>query len=270
MAFDMDGTLLAPDGNVPDINARALRECEARGIYLAFCSGRSHEVLRRIARGIGVDPIIASSNGARIDAGCDGPTLFERTLDIEKSRRILAAMRSEDVYFMTYTRGHTYTANRDAEIYDKKHHHAPGILDYAGARYEIVADERRLETEGIIGATKFVAYGADNDPRFERIRARLNGVDVAIASSWRDNIEVMQPGADKGAAIKFIAEYAGVARENIMAFGDNDNDLPMLNYAGWSVAMSSGEACAKAAARLIAPDCALGGVGRFIFDAVLS
>ena len=77
------------------------------------------------------------------------------------------------------------------------------------------------------------------------------------------------PGVDKGSALAHLARRLGVAPEQTMAFGDNTNDLPMLRFAGASVAMANGEASVRRAARFVAPECDEGGVGKFLFEKVL-
>ena len=66
-----------------------------------------------------------------------------------------------------------------------------------------------------------------------------------------DNIEVNAQGADKGSALRALAERLGIPREKVMALGDNGNDVTMLQYAGVSVAMGDGSPEAKAAARFL-------------------
>ena len=96
------------------------------------------------------------------------------------------------------------------------------------------------------------AHGADR-AAFERAReacAALEG--VTITSSWMNNFELMPAGVDKGAALLYLAEQLGVRREEIVAFGDGDNDAGMLRAAGTGVAMAHGDKSAKAAADCVA------------------
>ena len=104
----MDDTLLGANGEFPEINVRALRACAARGIRLALNSGRSFETLRDFACTLGVEPFIISVNGARVDAGPNGPILMERVYDDEHTRVVHEAMRASGLYYTVYTRGHTY------------------------------------------------------------------------------------------------------------------------------------------------------------------
>ena len=267
----MDDTLLGADKQIPEINARALRACAERGIFLALNSGRSFEGLRNFACALGVKPFIISVNGARVDEGPDGPTLLERVYDDEHTRVVYEAMRASGLYYTVYNRGHTYMANSAQRfLYSRFGHHYARVRHSGPYVYEMVDDEDRLRAEGLTGVYKFVALGGEHDTRFQGILARIAPLNMSVSSSRADNLEVMMPGVDKGSALAFLAKRLGIAREQVMAFGDNTNDLPMLAYAGASVAMENGEESVRRAARFIAPHHAEGGVGKFLFEKVLS
>lgn len=269
MAFDLDGTLLDGSRGVPARNAWALRAAADRGIRLMLCSGRAFEVQAGFAADIGIDPIFASANGARIDAAAGGPILEESPMDPEMSREIFTLLMDMGVYFMAYARGRSYMFNIDEQKRLKKHHHAPGITMYGGLPFEIVGDEARGSRECWRATYKYVLFGEDYDPRFEGIRGALDGRGLSISSSWRDNMEIMRPGVDKGYAIRRVCAEYGIPVECVMAFGDNANDLPMLETAGWPVVMGNGEECALRAARIIAPPNHEAGVGAVIEEYVL-
>jgi len=111
--------------------------------------------------------------------------------------------------------------------------------------------------------------GMAYDPGFEKIREQLADMHLSVSSASRRNCEFMPSGIDKGTAVRVLCEKTGVDPANVMAFGDQTNDLPMLNAAGWPVAMENGEDSVKAAAKLIAPDHNLGGVGIILQKYVL-
>lgn len=269
MAFDLDGTLLDGKKGVPERNARALRAAAERGIKLMICSGRAFEVQAGFAADIGVDPIFASANGARIDASMHGPVLEENPMDPAVSKRIFDMLMDMGVYFMAYARGRSYMFNIDEQKRLRKHHHAPGKTMYGGIPFEIVDDVGRGSRECWQATYKYVLFGEDYDSRFGDIKAALDGLGLSISSSWRDNMEIMRPGVDKGYAIRRVCREYGIPTECVMAFGDNANDLPMLETAGWPVVMENGEDCAKRAARIIAPPNHEDGVGVVIEEYVL-
>ena len=270
IAFDMDDTLLGADGEFPRINVRALRACAERGIFLALNSGRSFETLRDFACALGTSPFIISVNGARVDKGPDGPTLLERVYDGTHTRAVYEAVRASGLYYTVYTRGHTYMGNSAQRfLYSRFDHHYAHVTRSGPFVYEMVDDEERLRAEGLNRPYKFVALGTEHDARFQEILGRIAPLHMSVSSSRADNLEVMMPGVDKGSALKFLAERLGVSPAQVMAFGDNTNDLPMLSYAGASVAMANGEERVRRAARFVAPHHAEGGVGKFLFEKVL-
>ncbi|HIS02732.1 MAG TPA: HAD family hydrolase [Candidatus Pullichristensenella avicola] len=270
IAFDMDDTLLGADGEFPRINVRALRACAERGIFLALNSGRSFETLRDFACALGTSPFIISVNGARVDEGPDGPTILERVYDGTHTRAVYEAVRASGLYYTVYTRGHTYMGNSAQRfLYSRFDHHYAHVTRSGPFVYEMVDDEERLRAEGLNRPYKFVALGTEHDARFQEILGRIAPLHMSVSSSRADNLEVMMPGVDKGSALKFLAERLGVSPAQVMAFGDNTNDLPMLSYAGASVAMANGEERVRRAARFVAPHHAEGGVGKFLFEKVL-
>lgn len=269
MVFDLDGTLLDDRRRIPERNARALRSAAEKGIRLMLCSGRAFEVEAGFAQDMGVDPIFASANGARIDASMHGPLLEEAPMQPETAKAVFDILMDEGVYFMTYARGRSYMFNVDEQKRLMKHHHAPGITSYGGIPFEIVGDEGRGARECWQAAYKFVLFGEDYDPRFETIKRRLEGFKLSISSSWRDNMEIMRSGIDKGYAVRRVCGEYGIPLECVMAFGDNANDLPMLEVVGWPVVMGNGEKAARDIARIIAPPNHEAGVGAVIEEQVL-
>lgn len=270
IATDLDGTFFAPDGTIPERNLRAFRECADRGIITMFASGRAFEVQAKIARQAGIKPYLASANGARIDKGPDGPCLSESIIDRNIAERIYAILMEKGIYFMIYTRGKSFIANPKEMERLGRHKHNIGVVMHAGHPYETVCDEGRIMSEALSGAYKFVCFGDDYDTRFPSVENALSGMGLSISSSWKDNLEIMSPGVDKESAVRFVADMHGISMENVMTFGDNSNDLPMLRAAGWGVAMGNSEKCALDAAKIVALGCGEGGVGYILEKYVLN
>lgn len=263
IALDIDGTLMDREKKFPPINCRALQACEALGVRVALISGRSFELMRQFARELGIHPLMAACNGARIEAGEDGPTLAERTFSRAEAERICRTLEDSGMYFNAYRRGKCYMGNPQVRpsLGPRYAHHIPGIAGDLGHPYETVCDRDRLWGEGLDGAYKFVVMGAPYDPGFDAIQAALADMGLSVSSASRRNKEFMPPGVDKGYAVRQLCRQLNIDPEQVMAFGDMTNDIPMLRAAGVAVAMENGEDSVKAVAQLIAPDHNLGGVG---------
>ena len=90
-----------------------------------------------------------------------------------------------------------------------------------------------------------------------------------MTSGLSHNLEISSAGADKGRALAQLCARLGIAREEVMAFGDGGNDVEMLRWAGCSFAMENGMDCAREAADQIAPSNQEDGVGRMVERYVL-
>ena len=88
-------------------------------------------------------------------------------------------------------------------------------------------------------------------------------------SAFPFNLEIMAPGAGKGAAVRWLTAHMGLNRDQVMGFGDYTNDLPMLENVGWPVAVDNAIDEVKRACRIIAPSCEDDGVAKTIRKYVL-
>ena len=86
---------------------------------------------------------------------------------------------------------------------------------------------------------------------------------------WNDNVEIMNAGSSKGNAVKFLCELLNIDKEEIIAFGDNYNDISMLEYVGMGVAMGNAEEDVKKIASYITESNTESGVAKAIDDLVL-
>lgn len=271
--MDLDGTLLDSKKGVSLINVQALRDCEARGIRAVLASGRTFESIQCMAREMGLKSPIISSNGARVDESPKGPVLMEDVFERALAQRVYRVMKRSGVYFVIYGPGRIYQVNLNENPEENRGLSKSGMRVGAelrgGAQVEVVRDEARALEEGLERAYKFVAFcrqTARLDSLGEALRRETN---CSLSSSWYDNLEVLAPGGGKGRALFFLMEKYGLRRDQVMAFGDNLNDLDMLRAAGVPVAMENAAMPLKAIAHLIAPHHDRSGVGRVINELVL-
>lgn len=271
LALDIDGTLMNSRKQFPENNCRALQECERRGIKIALVSGRSFELMRQFARELGVHPLFAACNGTRIEAGEFGPTLAEFTYTRAEAMQICETLEKSGMYFNSYRRGKCYMGNPHVResLGPRYAHHIPGVCGEPGFLYETVCDRERLWDEGMNDVYKFLVMGAPYDPGFDRLAEELKPMKLSVSKSSKRNIEFMPTGVDKGNAVHILCEKMQIPSAQVMAFGDQTNDIPMLKAAGIPVAMENGEDAVKAAAQIIAPEHNLGGVALALEEYVL-
>ena len=96
-------------------------------------------------------------------------------------------------------------------------------------------------------------------------RNELNKIEeIEITSSWGNNLEIMSEGSTKGKAIEFLANLLNINREEIIAFGDNYNDVSMIEFVGTGVAMGNAEEDVKNIANYVTDTNSESGVAKAI------
>lgn len=242
-AIDLDGTLLGPDHQVSPENAAALAELQARGVIVAIASGRRYQNSRRLHRSLGLKgPIISCQGGLVIDPDTE-EVFAEHFLPAPLASELIADGEARGYSVIYYHRHRLCVARRDhwVELYESR----------IGEPVEIVGDLRCLEGAE---ALKIVWYGEPAEVLAARpgIETRYRDRADVIATD-PENLEFMLAGIDKGVGLRAVLQHHGIALERTVAFGDSENDVPMLRLAGLGVAMDGGTDLARQAAKLIAP-----------------
>ncbi len=249
IAMDMDGTLLNEEQKISQKNAAALQEAVSQGIHIAICSGRLGGDAALFALDAGLDTChILALNGAHCLESPRGETYAVRRMDREAAEGCLAVLAEYDctyacfqpegaVIFQSARRGRakrwgSYREREGAPVY----RHGPEALREALPQ----------------GLCKIVVVEDEDMGLLESIRQQLSlvpGLDVT--SSWQNNLEIMPAGVTKGAAVEELAKRLGLAAGQVMTLGDYDNDLSMIEYAGFGVAMGNATEKIKRAARYV-------------------
>lgn len=248
IATDMDGTLLLD--NVPYIpkeNAAVLRRAADKGIALALASGRLPDDAGYFALDAQLPMHIIGLNGAASADAPLGPLTDVHHLSVDTVQTILSILAPTGVRYAVF--GAQEVVASDGMTLDEAKIVIGTFLDREGGPISF-----RNRGEGLQHAAqncvKIVALCQDL-PYLERIRQAIADAcpEVAITSSWWDNIEIIPRNANKGTALIRLANSLHIPMQEVLAIGDSDNDISMLQAAGVSVAMGNANDRVKAAAR---------------------
>jgi Cof subfamily protein (haloacid dehalogenase superfamily) len=262
---DIDGTLLPKGGNISEGTRKAVSECRKRGINFALASGRWFPSTVTVADAAGCQgPLIVANGGCVI--GVDGEILQEFPMRDEDVRTTYDIIKKTGAFITSYVRGAIYRLNTHTMDKGPKEK----LSYFGGDVYDVIDnDVKRFETEALPGVYKMEMYSNDME-LLAKAKAELEEKGMSVSSSFYTNIEITSSGLGKGAAVKWLAEYLGVEREQVMSFGDNTNDMPMIEAAGVGVAMGNAVPELKKHADLIAPPCAEDGLARMLKDLVFN
>lgn len=230
IATDLDGTLLRSDLTVSERTKAALQGARDAGIRIVLVSGRGPLGVGRVADEIGGDGLAICSNGALILDLASRNVVRHRMLAADVAAFIVRGLRARlpNVSFATEIEG--------AFGLEPAFKGAWGDWEPPdGSRY---ADALSLVTAPV---TKLMARDATRSVGELAAAAReVAGDAAAVAISGKWVVEISAAGVNKAAALRELAADYGIDRSDIVAFGDYPNDLPMLEWAGHSIATANG------------------------------
>jgi 5-amino-6-(5-phospho-D-ribitylamino)uracil phosphatase len=231
LAFDLDGTIVTQNYQLPQTIVSAIGAARKAGHLVTVITGRVLASAQPYLEQLQLETPVGTAQG-----GCvthpDGSYMRDLRLShLETTSIIEGYSHAVEEFFVPF----------DAEVYVKN----PASLRPDGKPYWdwVRAEGRQVQPFAnfpTVEPAKLTLHG-------NGVVRHLETLTVAYPNHtfypWGDYyLEVAPPGAHKGAALEMIAEHLGVAQHNTIAFGDGNNDLSMLEWAGYSVAVGKTEA----------------------------
>jgi hypothetical protein len=249
IVLDVDGTLVDRERRIPADTLRALQAARAQGLRVTLATGRMYASARPYADRIQADAPLILYNGARIQDRATGSVLFSAHLPRSQAARGLRLARRFDVHANLYL-GECIYIERVSRV-------SRDSAQKDGVEQVPVGDLLRFLEGQSEEAVKILLIGPG-----ERLEA-LAAAYRAGASSAKDlphlvrseagYLEIQPHGITKGAALLRVCGCLGISPSAVVAFGDNLNDLEMIQAAGLGVAMGNAHADLKRVARVVAP-----------------
>lgn len=231
---DLDGTLVAQANQIPPENIKALKAVYARGIHVAICSGRDALNMSKIAMEADLpECAILSLNGGYILDKPFGAVLENVHMDPESAKACLDVVLAHGGELIA-------CADTTFGVYNTPLLEQLLKSPARGSSVDTVDDRPALYRMAENGLNKLVYTEREHPERLEPVRRAIEKIpNVSITSSWHCNIEIMPLGIDKGVAVARLAKRLNISMDQVIAFGDNDNDIPMLSAVGFGVAMGN-------------------------------
>lgn len=233
LAFDIDGTLTNSDKVITPATREAIFKAMDTGCRVAIASGRPVQGIVKIAEELKLseyDGYILALNGGKVISCRDGGVLHDVKIPMEYYEEIYKLSEKYKTTLITYEGNDVITENLASRYIDVE----AGINGLGKKKVDNLL--KRLTFE----VNKFLMleegdYLAEVEKRvYEQLHDRLD-----VYRSEPFFLEILPKGINKAAALEKLTEVTGIKREEIMAFGDGYNDLSMIRYAGFGVAMGN-------------------------------
>jgi len=263
IALDLDGTILNDQFQISPRVLSALQAAVALGVRVTIATGRPVEVTRPFVKAVGVNaPTISMQGGVIYDFATE-TTLHELTLPHE----LACALTELEAHYpawqaVIYGDGALYVSS----IRYPMDFYASLLGTNLQVHDDLCAALNRQDPQKVL----YIIPPEDAELAVNELK-RITGDRATVVRSHALFVEVNPLEAHKGAGLARLAADLGIPREQVMAIGDQDNDVTMLEWAGLGVVMSNGSAASKLVADWIAPsiteDGAAIAIERFVLSA---
>jgi Cof subfamily protein (haloacid dehalogenase superfamily) len=237
----------------------AIAAVRTAGLPFLIVTGRMYRSVLRYAREAGLDEPLVCYQGAVVADSTTGRFLRHEPIPLELAREAVAAVVEEGYHLNCYVDDELYVAEVTPE--------ARAYADFQDLPIHAVGDLRDWLSKP---ATKLVAVGdpEELDALEVRLRARFDG-RLYISKSLPYFLELASPDVTKAAGLQFVAEHLGFAQERTVAFGDGENDVELVDWAGYGVAVANAHERVVAAADWVCPPVTEEGVAQ-VLEAIMA
>ncbi|KAK6912764.1 Endoribonuclease YbeY [Dillenia turbinata] len=249
---DMDGTLLNSKGQITPSTANALREALSRGMKVVIATGKARPSVIDVFRPLdltGKDGVVSeASPGVFLQGllvyGRQGREIFRRNLDPDVCREILLYSLESKVPVVAFCEGRCLSLF-DHPLVDSVHtvYHEP--------KPEIIRSVEKLLATAEIQKMILLDTADGISTTIRPYWSEATNGRAKVVQAVPDMLEIVPPATSKGSGVRMLLDHLGVSPKEIMAIGDGENDIEMLELASLGVALSNGAEKTKAVANVV-------------------
>jgi len=242
VALDIDGTLLDSQGELPLENAKAIEEVLRRGVRIILVTGRRIGTALKVASSLNLSSPLIVHNGALIKVPHNSLRIRAQFIRPEIALQILSGTEDYREYVVLHRDKNehgqqvVHPSCRDNALMQKYLAHFPaGVLE--SQTFTDVLDKDLIQV--MFGGHLPVVQEIEKHLLGSGLHTRVNMTKTYYPEKGLGIIDLLDKGCSKGAALRYLASYYGLMPEEILAIGDNHNDLEMLEFAGVGAIMGN-------------------------------
>lgn len=245
LALDLDGTLMESGVEVSPRNQAALIAARNKGVAVTICTGRMFRSAQQVASRLDLDIPIITYNGAYIKTAVQQEVLLDLGLDQAIAHDIVAGAKAENLQPLVFIDDKVMAAYINMKVANYGLSAGVPVRGVGDLPAHISSDVNKIL---LIGDTAVLRD-------FWRQSECLYGDKVHIVQSKSHYLDFINPKANKGRALSFLAQGLNITQEQIMAIGDSYNDIGLFQAAGLKIAMGNAVEELKRQADYITADC---------------
>ncbi|MGE7623479.1 HAD family hydrolase [Viridibacillus sp. NPDC096237] len=236
IALDMDGTTLTPYLQLTERTIETIKNTMDRNVEVVICTGRTLDELEDVFLHLPFVKYVITGNGSAVWNLATQQKIYEDTLSLEQTMQIMQLLKPIDLRIEAFADGKVYISQH---CYDCPIEYGAGDFAHFMIKTRTpVPNIHDFITERNLPIDKFNLYFKNVEER-ATMWDHLEELGYNITTSFQQNVEVNSSTANKGNALRELSSSLSVTYENVMAIGDAMNDLSMLKFAGFPVAMGN-------------------------------
>ncbi|QLB14948.1 HAD family hydrolase [Mannheimia granulomatis] len=238
IAFDLDGTLLSSNATILESSKLAIQKVREKGIKVYFVTGRHHTAVRPYYAELGLDTPVVCCNGTYVYDFKNEKVVTGNPLKPEIATKLINEAQLEGI--------HTAVYFQDAMTYEEPNNHFIKFKKWVDSCPESVRPNvhqvQNFQKEIDKGTTIWKVLISDPDlAKMQKFVEKLPLDEVSPEWSWIDRVDITSVGNSKGARLAELLKLEGIEVQKVIAFGDNFNDISMLESVGLGIAMGGSE-----------------------------
>lgn len=266
IALDLDGTLLTDNKQILAESLDVLAQARQQGVNVLIVTGRHHIAIKPFYHALELNTPAICCNGSYIYDFANQQVSTSNPLTKPQTKRIVELLDQYNIHSLMYV--------DDAMTYEKaddniRRWHLWSDRQPEALRPNLIQVDNFTQTaEQVQNVWKFAATSSDD--KLHALSTQLETeMNLNCEFSWHNQMDIVQTGNNKGNMLQKWVESQGLSMANVIAFGDNFNDISMLKMAGLGVAMGNSADDIKASANLITSDNESPGIANVIRQYVL-
>jgi len=242
VCIDMDGTLLGKGKKISEENKKAIKRVHEKGIEVVVATGRIYNNAEYYSHILGVNSPVIAANGAIVRDKINNKVIYENPINNDECLKLIDLLFEMKMFFHFYTIDAIYSNSLVTDLATKIYMKKQKGYEELKIKYHIIKDKKTWKDifkKNNNEINKCIAM-TPNPKKMIEFKEKLKEIKgIVYFGSGSRSVEINNGGVSKGNAVKALAEYYGIKREEIVAIGDNENDLSMIEYAGIGVAMGN-------------------------------
>ena len=259
LAIDLDGTTLLPDGVLGIRTRDCLRKLIDRGMHIIISTGRAVESSEKYRSAMGAEGPMVFFNGAEVVDVPSGKLLYANLINMEVVDFGVSIARELGIHYQVYLpagispdtgkndpnqKWGTLIIDKDCPESDYYSKHTSIV--------PVIKDLKHIAALPLQGCIKgmYVVDPSMHDEVRKRMKDRF-GDKISVLRSYPTFLEIINAGVSKGEGLKIAMQHRGLKTDEVIAFGDEENDLPMFNVVGYAAVPENARDKIKEAADFI-------------------